>query len=62
MDGEARFRGGRKRRRMEDLLFCETGCQLKMDGEERLRGGRKRRRTGGWTRIRRGVSKEEEAS
>jgi len=40
---------------LEDLLFCETGCQLKMDGEARFKGARKRRRTGGWTRIRRGA-------
>ncbi len=39
---------------LEDLLFCERGCQLKMDGEARFKGARKRRRTGGWTRIRRG--------
>jgi len=39
---------------LEDLLFCETKCQLKMDGEARFQGARKRRRIRGWTRIRRG--------
>jgi hypothetical protein len=29
-----------------------------MDGEARFKGARKRRKTGGWTRIRRGDSKE----
>jgi len=32
-----------------------------MDGEAQFKGARKRRRTGGWTRIRRGDSKEERA-
>ncbi len=39
---------------LEDLLFCEIGCQLKMDGEARFKCARKRRRTRGWTKIRRG--------
>ncbi len=43
---------------LEDLLFGDTGCQLKMNGEARFKGARKRRRIGGWTRIRRGDSKE----
>jgi len=43
---------------LEDLLFCETGCQLKMDGEARFKGARKRRRTGSWMKIRRGDLKE----
>ncbi len=42
---------------LEDLLFCETGWQLKMDGEAQFKGARKTKRTGGWTRIRRGIQR-----
>jgi hypothetical protein len=42
---------------LEDLLFCETGCQLKMDGEVRFKGARKRRRTRSWTRIKGGIQR-----